>query len=267
MIEGPVRAKKDAARAIKALNGKLGPGKLRETTAFYLGTMAHYICDLSHPSHSVGSWPGDFHGWSERQVSRFTTLSEYYLNGNGMFFDIDLESKIGYNPSFLVFVDAFRVIYQSSTSGTLGAEKIAWFCANILGTQITSNYETDFAGKGGDGSLGVGFFYDFYGTNRDFTFSYDNRNDPMFKDFYDRLEILLNWAVFFTACALKACLDEEDEDVEENTDRPLLPDKFDPDRYFLPPEAYEYLARFGWLIGAFVASGIIARKIFGGKYR
>ena len=52
-----------------------------EQAAFVLGSMSHYIADVSHPSHVLSSIDTSFHPWFETIVAKSTLLWNYKHNG------------------------------------------------------------------------------------------------------------------------------------------------------------------------------------------
>ncbi|MFW9824550.1 MAG: hypothetical protein ACFFE4_16525 [Candidatus Thorarchaeota archaeon] len=144
------------------------------------------------------------------------------------------------------------------------------------------NNESLFNGYKNNGSFNAQFLYDFYLTDWKDVYGVDNnefekagRDGSLlppnfihlannFKNFFNRMEQLLNWAVYYTACAIKYVLrnfnglitpcteDEKDDPLsDENNDRNI------------PFDAIGILARYGAIIAALVATGIISRKAFG----
>jgi hypothetical protein len=232
------------------------PGKEKpecQTAAFFLGALTHYIADASHPCHATGLVDKYFHRPLEAQVSVLTTIWDYRNNNIGnRFFTIDLENKLGYNSTDL----------RDDLNG--------WHCVDLLAKITANNEETFFNGERGDGSWNTDVIYQFYGNlslkGKDFVDL--GRNSEVFKQFFDRLEILLNWGVYWTACALKyylknfdgVCPDCQDDDDEPSKDKDNL-------RTPPPPDEMDFISRFGAFFALLLFGGLIGRKLFPTKFR
>ena len=74
------------------------------------------------------------------------------------------------------------------------------------------NFEVAFNLHVGDGSWNVTRLHDFFLEKGDFKFDNIERLDEDYREFFDRIEQLLNWGVYWTAAALKICLDQYNEE-------------------------------------------------------
>jgi hypothetical protein len=159
---------------------------LCETAAFYLGTMTHYIADVSMPHHTLIYTPlGSLHHALESAVAKVTLLQDYLANGIGSFFRINLLEILGI----------------SNLVSTLSA----FYCADKMAMITYYNYDSTLLYGSGDGSYNAQWLFDFAQDHpelfaMDWTLTL--RNNPLYKSYFDRLEVLLNWAVYYTACAL-----------------------------------------------------------------
>jgi hypothetical protein len=163
-----------------------------------------------------------------------------------------LENKLGYNSTDL----------RDDLNG--------WHCVDLLAKITANNEETFFNGERGDGSWNTDVIYQFYGNlslkGKDFVDL--GRNSEVFKQFFDRLEILLNWGVYWTACALKyylknfdgVCPDCQDDDDEPSKDKDNL-------RTPPPPDEMDFISRFGAFFALLLFGGLIGRKLFPTKFR
>jgi len=225
-------------KAITYLNKKddeENPKPWAESAAFYLGAMTHYIAEMAHPGHAGGAAMGWSHKWFEQQVCEVTTLNDYTNNGDNTFFEIDLTEKLGWSP----IINGIKVSYSP------------WTCVDKLALITRDNKETDFNGNKGTGEYNGTYLDRFEYDELDrFLFSEVDRNSPKYKSFFDRIEILLNWAVYYTACAIKYCLKNFDGQNTECT-----PNKEEePEREYFPPGPWfprdlaDLLARYGLVI-------------------
>jgi hypothetical protein len=224
-----------------------------QTGAFFLGAMTHYLADASHPCHATGLVDENFHRPLESQVSILTTVWDYRNNNIGnRFFTIDLESILGYNSTDL----------KDDLNG--------WYCVDMLAKITADNRETFFNGTKGDGSWNTTVIYQFYKNHnmKGKHFEDLGRYSEEYKDFFDRLEILLNWAVYWTACALKhylknfngVCPDCQEEEDEPSKDKDNL-------RTPPPPDEMEFISRFGAFFALILIGGLIGKKLFPTKFR
>lgn len=231
------------------VNGDLIPDPWPQTAAFYLGAMTHYITEAAHPSHA-SDVISTFHGWLEREVGYFTTLEHYRTNHYGNnFFTIDLERILGYSALDLKDLSGEDAV-------------------NHMTAVTRNNTENFFDGRKGTGEKNFEYFFEFY-DNHSYGFSFNKvgRNNEEYKPFFDRIEQLLNWAVYFTACALKHYLKDFDGVVpncEEDDDNP----RNSGDRKLPPyPEVLDFISRYGLFFVALTFAGIIGRKFFAAKFR
>jgi len=160
--------------------------------AFYLGALTHYIADVACVFHtySYSVSYSQAHADIEYGVGRVTLLQDYRSNGAGSFFKIDLANILGKTSIISIFP------YTAATYMAL----------------VTHN-NLDYTLKYGQGigTWGAGWLSDFTVSNHDlFTIPWtsDLRQDALYKPYFDRLEVLLNWAVYFVACALLHILED-----------------------------------------------------------
>jgi len=235
----------------KDVDGDKIPDPWCQTGAFYLGAMTHYITEVAHPLHATSIIYDNFHQWLENQVGYLTKLEHYKTNlyGNN-FFTIDLEKILGYNASDLRDLSGFDAVNQMA----LVTEK---------------NTENFFDGREGTGKYNVTYFIDFYKNHGyGFSFSEVGRNNEEYKPFFDRVEQLLNWAVFFTACSLRHYLKDFDGVVTECTEGDDDNPQNSRDRNLPPyPEVLDFISRYGLFFTALAFAGILGRKFFASKFR
>lgn len=246
--------------ALRKRNKDNDPDPWHETAAFYIGAVTHYITEQANPHHASNIGTVKFHKWIEEEVSKFTTLEAFQTAG---FFNIDLERILGWSPilngfSLLTPFDAMKQLALVSTN----------------------NIETLFDGTTKNGSQNAQYFYDFYskdcgngygswdtefedvgrdGSNLPPSLSYLADN---FIKFFDRIEELLNWAVYFTASSIKYMLKDFNNQVipcqnsnDDNNPRPPPDDSRSP-----PFDTFEFLTRYGAIMVVLIAIGIVSRK-------
>jgi len=193
---------------------------------------------------------GSFHPWLEGQVGYFTKLEHYKTNifGNN-FFTIDLETILGYGASDLKELPGNDAVNQ-------------------LADLTLNNMENFFDGRKGTGEKNITYLLDFY-QNHGYGFSFGEagRNNEEYEPFFDRIEELLNWAVYFTACALKHYLRNFDGIVTECTENDDDPQKAGDRRLPPYPEVLDFISRYGLFFAALALGGVIGRKVFAVKFR
>lgn len=240
-----------AQRAVKYL--KRG-STWREATAFLLGTLTHYIGDLSFPPHIYRPSDSSFRGEMNNQVSRKTILEDYYQNGIGRFFRIDLEGILGYTPDKLNILELFTFFEDDSYAD------IVYFISEMMRFTTMLNLEVTFNLQAEDGSWNITHLHNFFLEKGKFNYDTVGRYNEEYVEFFDRIEELLNWAVYWTAAALKICLDQYDEEESRDDNNPILPD---PPERESPWDTADYLVRFGAMIAALTAAGLIGRRFLG----
>jgi len=250
--EAALRAAKNMAlKAVDYLNRDY---HWREATAFCLGTLTHYIGDISFPPHIYQPSDQEFMKWLNNQVSRKTILNDYYHNEENRFFRIDLEGFLGYTPDKLNILEIFTFLPDDTYSN------VVYFIAEMMKFTTMLNLEVAFNLQVGDGSWNITALHDFFIEKGKFEFDNIERLNEDYIDFFDRIEELLNWAVYWTAAALKICLDQYNEEESRDDNNPILPD---PPERESPWDTADYLVRFGAMIAALTAVGILSRKLLG----
>jgi len=190
-----------------------------EAAACWFGVMSHFIADLASPAHLIGQGDGyypsspSFHTWFEDQVSKFTLWDEKLAGPRGFysktnFFNIDI-SQISdeitpIRPDLAAIIASERVIsnsYKYIDEGGLFIEKGNQEQENLIDRKVSTYWEWDTVGK--------------------------ERNSVQeiipgglnFKQYYDRVEYLLNIAIYFTAAAMKWTMNKVMKGKQPNYDK------------------------------------------------
>ena len=181
-----------------------------EAAASWLGVMTHFITDLACSPHLIqakeGYYPESpkYHGWFEEQISKFTIWDEALAGPKGFhsrsnFFNIDM-SIVGQDgnsikpiPPYLAAIEtaqySIRKSYGHLDEGGLFVKKGDVVQENIMKTWVWGEP----------------------GKER-------NSNTPImaggltYKQYYDRVEYLLNTAVYYTAAAMKWTINKAKEE-------------------------------------------------------
>ena len=241
-----------AEKAVKYLNK---PYHWREEPALFLGTVTHFIADLSFPPHILRPYMTDFSKWLNTKVSEKTILDDYHQNTNDRFFTINLEEIIGYTPDKLNILELFAFLPDDSYLDVI------YFIAEMMMFTTLLDLEVKFNLEVGDGTWNVTKFMEFFNEKGKFDFDSVGRYNEQYVGFFNRVEELLNWAIYWTVAALKLCLDQWDGEPPHDDNLPK-PQPDDPDRE--PPfDTADFLVRYGAMIVALTALGLVGRKFLG----
>ncbi|MFW9872960.1 MAG: zinc dependent phospholipase C family protein [Candidatus Thorarchaeota archaeon] len=246
-------ARKMSYRAVEYLKK---PNYKRASPAFFLGALTHYIADLSFPPHIYRPYDKYFRPWMNDQVSDKTIIEDYYQNGMNRFFYINLEEILGYTPVCLNIYDLFTIDPNEKYG------EVIYFIAEMMRFTTLLNLEVKFNLQVEDGSWNVNKLHDFFISHGEFEFAEVGRHNVEYVEFFDRIEELLNWAVYWTAAALKICLDLAEEKEDDPDKKPPRPVPDDDERDY-PYDAVDFLARYGAMIAALAAMGILSNKLLG----
>jgi hypothetical protein len=178
--------------------------------------MSHFIADLASPAHLIsesdGYYPKSpaFHGWFETQVSKFTLWDDMLAGPKGFhsrtnFFNIDI-SRISdeikpIRPDLAAILAAESVIsnsYKHIDDGGLFIEKGNHNQEKLIDPKSSTYWGWDDVGKERDSLQEIilgGLTY---------------------KQYYDKVEYLLNIAIYFTAAAMKWTMNKVKEGTQPN---------------------------------------------------
>jgi len=245
-------ARSASISAVKYLNS---PYHRWEATAFYLGLIAHYIGDLAFPPHVLRPYDHSFDSCTSHDTSKVTTLNDYQLNDANRFFTINLESRLWYTPDKLYILDLFTFLEKESHA------QVVYFISEMMAFTTLLNLEVFFNFKVGNGTWSVQNLFNFFREKGNFRFDDIERSNAEFKPYLDRIEELINWGVYWTAAALKICLDQWDGKESRHDDQ-KVPQPDPPERE--PPfDTADFLMRYGAMLAAVTAMGLLGRKLLG----
>jgi len=191
-----------------------------EAAACWLGVMSHYIADLACPPHLIQEmeqyYPTSpkFHGWFEDQISKFTN------------WDVNLAGPKGYHSRTNFFNVDMRIVGEDSNSIMPTPPHLAAIATASY--SIMKSY----------GHLDEGGLFIKKGDiTQENIMSTWNWGDPgkernsnnliisgglTYKQYYDKVEYLLNTAVYYTAAAMKWTINE----AKKNNNEQLNPDQW-----------------------------------------
>jgi len=186
-----------------------------EAAAAWLGVMTHFIADLACSPHLIqlkeGYYPEnpDYHSWFEDQISKFTNWDDSLAGPKGFhsrtnFFNIDM-SIIGEDVNSIMPIPPHTAAILTATYSIVKSyghlDERGLFVKNgdTIQENIMDTWDWGEPGKE------------------------RNSNTPImaggltYKEYYDRVEYLLNTAVYYTAAAMKWTINEV---KKENKGRP-----------------------------------------------
>lgn len=181
-----------------------------EAAASWLGVMAHFIADIACPPHLIqakeGYYPESpkYHGWFEEQISKFTTWDEALAGPKGFhsranFFNIDMsiigedQNSIMPIPPYLAAIAtaeySIRKSYGHLDEGGLFVKK-----GDVVQENIMSTWKWGEPGKERNSNTQI------------------MAGGLTYKQYYDKVEYLLNTAVYYTAAAMKWTMNKAKEE-------------------------------------------------------
>jgi hypothetical protein len=209
LMRAPEYAWRSSKEAIRCLvpetEGDRGWAK-PESAASWLGVMSHYIADLASPPHLIqeneGYYPKapKFHDWFENQVAKFTTW-DYSIGGpkgyqTGIhFFNINM-ALIGFDAQNIVPLPPYLAALACATMsiekcyGHLDEGGLFIRNGDLVQQDLITYSSSSYWNWGDPGK--------------------DRRSDKeilssglTYRQYYDKVEYLLNLAIYYTAAALK----------------------------------------------------------------
>lgn len=177
-----------------------------ETAACWLGVMAHFIADLACSPHLIqlneGYYPEspDYHNWFETQISKFTTWDENLAGPKGFhsrsnFFNIDM-SIVGEDGNSILPIPPHIAAISTATFsivksyGHLGEGGLFVKRGDTTQENIMNTWEWGEPGKERNSNTQI------------------MAGGLTYKQYYDKVEYLLNTAVYYTAAAMKWTINE-----------------------------------------------------------
>ena len=215
---------KEAIKCI-ANKGKDGKGNLisamqPEGSAGWLGAMTHYIAELVIPAHTLINseiYNSNYHKWFENQLAGCTKWNKNTLLNFGpelgyFSYDISLIGKLGQITPIPPDVAVTKMARKTI--------KIAYRVDGV-------HQHISFNGDNLDESYNSGLFLDESKLGEMSEWNWKNdmdtngRDNSIHRFFYEKVEELLCWATYYTACAMQHCYNEGKEknnDEDPNTD-------------------------------------------------
>lgn len=208
-----------------------------EAAACYLGIMTHYLADLSCPAHvlkpTVNTKTGVSKGYYylEYRDTEHKVECDHFINGfhdsieyqteKHTTWDEDKGGPLGYNGKYCDYF--FIVDMKRIGKGVkpIPSDKSPALCAIELAQKTIVKSYGHIDGSGyGNGFDKKGLFVNedvyekldknyvkFDSENRDETESIIP-NGLSYKEYFDKVEFILNWGIYYTACAMKWVLEE-----------------------------------------------------------
>lgn len=183
-----------------------------EGAAGWLGAMTHYIADLLVPAHVLKSSTHEhvylkdmYHKWFENQLGALTKWDKAYKSHGGpesVYFSWDI-SSVSFAPILPIPPDLAATIMAQKTISEAyridGNHQHISFTGNNLfeaensGLYLNNTYNTDI----------------FWDWKEDI--ETNGRENSVHKYYYDKVEKLLAWSVYYSACAMQYCYNKGKE--------------------------------------------------------
>lgn len=228
--EGPRLMRYFSKEAIKCIGNKVRDEKgiildamQPEGAAGWLGVMTHYFADLVVPAHLLKPnsrvYHNGYHTWFEKQLASLTKWDKSYKANGGpetKYFSWDI-SKIGMTGEWTGFIIPIRPDYALTS--------LAWHAIEIAYRKSGNHQHVIYDGTNDEKARNSGLYINSSTESWDWKIDLDNngRLQSPHKYFYEKVEKLLIWAGFFTACAMQYILNEGKEESGQ--------EQFSPDFY------------------------------------
>ena len=193
-------------------NGNQVSAMQPEAAAGWLGAMTHYIADLLVPAHVLKSSTNEhvylkdlYHKWFENQLGSLTKWDKSYKSHGGpesIYFSWDI-SKVTLVPIIPIPPDLAATFMAQKTIGEAyridgNHQHIPFTGDNIFeaensGLYLNSTYNADI----------------FWDWKKDI--ETNGRENSIHRYFYDKVEKLLAWSVYYSACAMQYCYNKGKE--------------------------------------------------------
>ena len=203
--KAPWYAWKTSQKAVECLTNMEGSENWAkpEAAACWLGVMTHFIADLTSPPHLISKsdnyYSDSFHGWFETRTSTHTLWDENLAGPRGFnsktnFFNVDLASKgfpdpvVPIPPHIAAVLAAATVITKSY--GYVSQDGLFIQKNNPAQEQLVDQSHPNYWEWGESGR------------------ERESNNEIIsggltYKQYYDKVEYILNTAIYYTAAAMK----------------------------------------------------------------
>jgi hypothetical protein len=182
-----------------------------EGASGWLGAMTHYIADLAVPAHLLEAqfythvYDNDYHDWFENQLASLTMWDKLSHGGpEKVFFNWDI-SIIGKTGMIIPIPPDIAV--ASMAKQTI---KVAF--------RTDGNHQhIEFNGDNDEQARKSGLYLDKKEKHWDWKLDIETNGitESQHKYFYSKVEKLLCWATYYTACAMQYCINEGKKKTED----------------------------------------------------
>ncbi|MFW9968850.1 MAG: hypothetical protein ACFFDF_01535 [Candidatus Odinarchaeota archaeon] len=185
----------------------------------WLGAMTHYFADLIVPAHllSSGSYSPDiyysgYHNWFENHLGSLTKWDKAFQVGNGgpeatyFSWDIGIIGMIGKATGFIIPIRPDIAIHS-----------LARHTIEIAYSIDGNHQHIEWNGNNDDIAKNSGLYLNTKQNNWNWKLDLDTngRINSLHRYFYDKVEKLLCWAIYYTACAMQYCFNEGKKKSED----------------------------------------------------
>ena len=222
-----IKAKQLGEAAVKCISNKVkneegiySSAMQPEGAAGWLGAMTHYFADLVVPAHLLehlhysGVYYPDYHNWFENQLASVTKWDKANAGGpetQYFSYDIGVVGKKGLiipiSPEIAITSMAIQAI-------------------NIAYRTDGNDQHIEFNGQNDIDAKNSGLFLNSKDKKWDWKNDIDlnGRSQSVHKYFYEKVEKLLCYSVYYTACAMQYCMNKAKEELGDDQD--LNPDYY-----------------------------------------
>ena len=223
--EGTTKVREIGGEAIKCIgnkvkdeNGAVLNAMQPEGTAGWLGVMTHYFADLMIPAHLLNSeaysnvYYNGYHTWFEKQLASLTKWDKSYKASGGPetnYFSWDI-SVIEMTGEWTGFIIPIRPDYALTS--------LAYHAIEIAYQNNGNHQHIMFDGTNDDSAKNCGLYLNSTTDRWDWKEDIEDngRNGSPHRYFYDKVEELLIWAIYFTACAMQYIINEGKKESGQN---------------------------------------------------
>lgn len=186
-----------------------------EGSAGWLGAMTHYIADLAIPAHTLIDnevYNSKYHKWFENQLASCTKWNKNSL--------LNFGPELGYFSYDISLIDKLGQI--TPISPDFAVAQMAEITIKIAYREDGMHQHITFNGDNLEEAYNSGLFLD--GSKIDEMSEWNwktdidanGRDNSIHRFFYEKVEELLCWATYYTACAMQYCYNEGKEKNDDN---------------------------------------------------
>jgi hypothetical protein len=201
-------------------DGNLVSAMQPEGSAGWLGSMSHYIVDLVIPAHTIIDnevYNSKYHKWFENQLASCTKWNKVT--------PINFGPELGYFSYDISLIDKLGQIFPLPPN--IAVDRMATKTIKAAFREDGTHQHITFNGDNLNEAYNSGLFLDNDKIDEMMEWNWKNdidtngRDNSIHRFFYEKVEELLCWATYYTACAMQHCYNEgkeknDDKDPDVN---------------------------------------------------